>query len=210
MEASPRPGCDIVPQMPDPSAAQFDFLMRGHVPALYRYAYRWTGDVHQAEDLVQEALTRLYPELPRLLQIERLRPWVARVMYRIFVDGLRRARRSPVLFVGRSGSTGALLEDEDEDERGRGRNLGSRRSSPSGRSNASESSRRGRACTSSTASCCRCMKSRGTVSKKWRSIIEVPLGTAKSRLHRARNHLRALLTEGTNSPAPTCKPSETS
>ncbi len=41
-------------------------------------------------------------------------------------------------------------------------------------------------------------------------IIEVPLGTAKSRLNRARNRLRALLTEGTNSPAPTCNPSETS
>ena len=40
--------------------------MRGHVRPLYRYAYRWTGDVDQAEDLVQETLTRLFPELPQL------------------------------------------------------------------------------------------------------------------------------------------------
>jgi RNA polymerase sigma-70 factor (ECF subfamily) len=40
-------------------------------------------------------------------------------------------------------------------------------------------------------------------------IVEVPLGTAKSRLNRARNHLRALLSEGTNSPAATCNPTET-
>ncbi len=90
--------------------------MRGHVPTLYRYAYRWTRDVDQAEDLVQDALTRLYQEMPQLREIELLRPWAARVMYRIFVDTLRRARRSPVSFVGRSGSTGALLDDEDDED----------------------------------------------------------------------------------------------
>src|SRR6187397_2828761 len=101
--------------MVDSNAEQFDFLVRAHVTALYRYAYRWTGDVDQAEDLVQEALTRMYLEMPQLLQIERLRPWAARVMYRIFVDGLRRTRRSPISFVGRSGTTGILLNDDDEE-----------------------------------------------------------------------------------------------
>ena len=99
--------------MSDSSAAEFDQLMRGHVRPLYRYAYRWTGDVDQAEDLVQETLTRLYSELPRLREIEQIRPWAARVMYRIFVDQLRRARRSPVVYVGRSGSTGEFLEEDD-------------------------------------------------------------------------------------------------
>src|SRR6185436_20677356 len=102
--------------MSDSMAAEFDLLMRGHVRPLYRYAYRWTGDVDQAEDLVQETLARLFSELPRLREIEQIRPWAARVMYRIFVDWLRRANRSPVMFVGRSGSTGEFLEDEDEDE----------------------------------------------------------------------------------------------
>jgi RNA polymerase sigma-70 factor (ECF subfamily) len=41
-------------------------------------------------------------------------------------------------------------------------------------------------------------------------IIEVPLGTAKSRLNRARNRLRALLSDGTNSPDQTCNPPATS
>src|SRR5687768_13492344 len=100
--------------MNEPFAAEFDLLIRGHVRPLYRYAYRWTGDVDQAEDLVQETLTRLYAEMPRLRAIERLRPWAARVMYRVFIDGLRRAKRSPVTFVGRSGVTGAPLEEDEE------------------------------------------------------------------------------------------------
>src|SRR4026208_2229058 len=100
--------------MSDASAVEFDLLMRGHVRPLYRYAFRWTGDVDQAEDLVQETLTRLFSELPRLREIEQTRAGAARVVCRIFVDWLRRASRSPVVFVGRSGATGEFLEDEDE------------------------------------------------------------------------------------------------
>src|SRR6476646_7383652 len=102
--------------MSESADQEFDLLLRGHVRPLYRYAYRWTGDPDQAEDLVQETLTRLFSDLPRLREIEQLRPWATRVMYRIFVDWLRRANRSPVVFVGRSGSTGEVFEDEDEDE----------------------------------------------------------------------------------------------
>jgi RNA polymerase sigma factor (sigma-70 family) len=65
---------------------------------LYRAAYRWTGAVDQAEDLVQELLTRLYPRLDELRALDQVKPWALRVMYRIFVDQLRRQRNSPVQF----------------------------------------------------------------------------------------------------------------
>jgi RNA polymerase sigma-70 factor (ECF subfamily) len=79
-------------------AVEFSRLMREHVPALYRSAYRWTGAADRAEDLVQQLLLRLYPRLAELRELDRLRPWVLRVMYRIFVDQLRRERSSPVQF----------------------------------------------------------------------------------------------------------------
>src|SRR5512138_2362699 len=80
------------------AGGEFDRLLRPHVHALYRNAYRWTGDVDRAEDLVQDTLMRLFPRLSELAAIEQLRPWAMRVMYRIFVDQLRRERSSPVEF----------------------------------------------------------------------------------------------------------------
>jgi len=195
--------------MSDSHAAEFDLLLRGHVRPLYRYAYRWTGDVDAAEDLVQETLTRLYPDLPKLREIEQLRPWVARVMYRIFVDWLRREKRSPVMSAGRSGSTGEFLEDEEEDAE-----------ASDGSWNPEELTERAFERERIEAAWVHLHKQHRVVLslheiegyslEEVAHIIEVPLGTAKSRLNRARNRLRELLTEGTNSPPPTCNPSETS
>jgi len=79
-------------------AAEFDALLREHVPALYRSAYRWTGTVDRAEDLLQDLLVRLFPRLDELRGLDQIRPWAMRVMYRMFVDRLRRERSSPVQF----------------------------------------------------------------------------------------------------------------
>jgi RNA polymerase sigma-70 factor (ECF subfamily) len=195
--------------MSETSAAEFDLLLRRHVRPLYRYAYRWTGDVDQAEDLVQEALTRVYLELPRLHEIEQLRPWVARVMYRIFVDRLRRANRSPVTYVGRSGSTGEFLDDEDEDDQAPDETW-----NPETLTERAFERERIEAAWAHLQKQHRVVLSlheiEGYSLEEVAQIIEVPVGTAKSRLSRARNRLRALLTEGTNLPPLTCNPSVTS
>ncbi len=193
--------------MTDSPAAEFDQLMRGHIRPLYRYAYRWTGDVDLAEDLVQETLTRLYTELPKLREIDVLRPWAARVMYRIFVDWLRRAHRSPVLFVGRSGTTGAVLDDDDEDIE-----AADEAWDPAELTERAFERERIAAAWPRLHQQHRVVLSlheiEGYSLEEVAAIIEAPLGTAKSRLHRARRHLRELLSEGTDSPAASCNPTE--
>jgi len=206
---SPPPGCDKFFTMTSDSAAeQFEFLMRGHVSALYRYAYRWTGDVDQAEDLVQEAMTRIFQELPQLLQIERIRPWAARVMYRIFVDNLRRTHRSPVVFVGRSGSTGAVLDDDEDDVEAVADTW-----DPAELAEQALSHQRIALVWPRLHEQHRVVLSlheiEGYSLEEMAAILEIPLGTAKSRVHRARQRLRDLLTEGTKSPSPTCNSPET-
>lgn len=73
----------------------FETLLRPHLDALYRLAYRFTGNPADAEDLVQDVLIKLYPRRAELASIEQLRPWLARVLYRQFVDNGRRHARSP-------------------------------------------------------------------------------------------------------------------
>jgi RNA polymerase sigma factor (sigma-70 family) len=78
-------------------AQQFDRLLRPHIPVLYRTAYRFTGRREDAEDLVQDLLVKLYPRMPELEPVEDLRPWLVRALYHAFIDGVRKARRSPEL-----------------------------------------------------------------------------------------------------------------
>jgi RNA polymerase sigma-70 factor (ECF subfamily) len=70
--------------------------VRPHLQALYRLAYRFTGRQHEAEDLLQELLTRLYARPERLNGIESLRPWLARALYNLYIDERRRLARSPL------------------------------------------------------------------------------------------------------------------
>ena len=74
----------------------FAELLRPHLPALYRLAYRFTGRQHEAEDLLQELLTRLYARSEKLDAIESLRPWLARALYHLFIDERRRWARNPL------------------------------------------------------------------------------------------------------------------
>ena len=80
-------------------AAQQDFsrLVQPHFEALYRAAFRLTRRREDAEDLVQEVCIRAYAELKTLEQLDHVLGWLLRVQYRVFIDVLRRLRRSPVI-----------------------------------------------------------------------------------------------------------------
>jgi RNA polymerase sigma-70 factor, ECF subfamily len=65
-------------------------------PQLYRYCRRLTGDVWDAEDLVQETLTRAFARAADSHQrIERVLPWLVRIATNAYLDGLRRPAPVP-------------------------------------------------------------------------------------------------------------------
>lgn len=78
------------------SAAGFDALVSPHLVRLYRLAYRFTGAPEDAEDLVQALLVKLIPQQQKLAQVEQLGPWLARSLYHLYVDQLRRRSISPL------------------------------------------------------------------------------------------------------------------
>lgn len=101
-----------------PSAhGQFDVVVRPHFEALYRAAMRLTRSHEDAEDLVQEVVLRACPELDRLETLDSPRAWLLRVQYRIFVDELRRRKRSPIVDGRDAAETDhALSEDPGPEE----------------------------------------------------------------------------------------------
>jgi RNA polymerase sigma-70 factor (ECF subfamily) len=74
----------------------FEAVLAPHIEHLYRLAYRFTGNRADAEDLVQDLLVKLYPRRAELAAIDYLQPWLVRALYNLFIDSVRRAGRSPL------------------------------------------------------------------------------------------------------------------
>jgi RNA polymerase sigma-70 factor (ECF subfamily) len=75
---------------------EFRELVGPHLAALFRSAYRLTGNRADAEDVVQEVCVRAYTNLGTLRALEQPKSWLFKIAYRVFVDGARRRARSPV------------------------------------------------------------------------------------------------------------------
>ena len=171
------------------AASKFEDLLRPHVEYLHRLAFRFTGSVANAEDLVQDVLLKLYPRTRELTEIEQLRPWLARVLYRQYVDFVRQRARLPiaVLATDNEGDDGALdtlpaIEDGPEElaERSQWRErilCALDRLNPEQRAVVTMHDVEGYSL------------------EEIETILETPLGTLKSRLHRARRRLRSLLSK---------------
>lgn len=74
----------------------FEAMLAPHVEHLYRLAYRFTGNTHASEDLVQDVLVKLYRMQSEIQRLDKPRPWLARVLYHEYVDRWRRERLAPI------------------------------------------------------------------------------------------------------------------
>jgi len=170
-----------------PAASNFEDLLRPQVDYLYRLAWRFTGSVSDAEDLVQDVLLKLFPRIKELLEIEMLRPWLARVLYRQYVDSVRRKSRSPIELVYDADGEDDPLDllpgiKESPEEHAERSSLRERILEALERLNPEQ-----RAVIAMH-------DVEGYSLEELETILETPLGTLKSRLHRARQRMRSLLT----------------
>jgi len=172
------------------NASEFEALLRPHLDSLFRLAFRFTGTEDRAEDLVQDVLIKLFPKVAQLRDVDNLRPWLARVLYRHFVNDTKKYLRSRVKLAADL-STGSesgdeLLDDpadtapgpdeQMENEQGRTELLAAwDRLSPDHRvvlalHDVEE-----------------------YTAQELGEMLDCPVGTIKSRLHRARERLKELL-----------------
>jgi RNA polymerase sigma-70 factor (sigma-E family) len=70
--------------------ADFIAYVTGRLPALRRVATQLAGDPHRGDDLVQQAITRLYTHWRRASRAENLDAYVYKILLRAFLDERRR------------------------------------------------------------------------------------------------------------------------
>ena len=164
----------------------FERLVQPHFDKLYRLAWRLTGSKAEAEDLFQELLIKAYGKLDDLVQIEEPGSWLCRVMYNLFIDEQRRFKRRRMLIV----EEGHLPGEGIAGLPGPG--------DPAYDKQRSERIQRLDAALQQLSDEHRVVvllhDTEGYKMNEIQELTGVPLGTVKSRLHRARSRLREILT----------------
>ncbi|MEP6915923.1 MAG: sigma-70 family RNA polymerase sigma factor [Acidobacteriota bacterium] len=72
----------------DPSA--FQALVERHRSMVYRVAYQFAGNHHDAEDIAQEVFIKVYRSLDRFRQDAQLSSWMYRIVMNACIDHRRR------------------------------------------------------------------------------------------------------------------------
>ncbi|WP_346840225.1 RNA polymerase sigma factor [Microbulbifer sp. SAOS-129_SWC] len=166
---------------------RFTALVRPHLRLMYRMAYRWSQDRSESEDLVQDVLTRLFPRLDELAAVDKLGPWLVKVLYRRYVDLYRRRARSPIDESVAWSSDESAFGDLLPDERNRYHQLELQRALNRALETIDDSWR----------DVVLLHDVEGYTALEVAEILDINVGTVKSRLHRARKKLREALQLGT-------------
>lgn len=163
----------------------FERIIRPHMDRLYRFAWRLTGTKAEAEDLFQELLLKAYGKTEQLLDIEEPGTWLSRIMYNLFIDEQRRFKRQRLQTVDEGhlpgdGLAGLAGELDPEADKVRYDKLVSLDRAL----NQLSDEHRIVVLLHDT---------EGYKLNEIQTITDTPVGTIKSRLHRARARLREIL-----------------
>ena len=168
--------------------AAFEQLLRPHFERLFRLAFRLTGSKPEAEDLFQELLIRAYARLDDVVAVDEPGSWLARVMYNLFIDERRRFARRRLHTVEEGALPGeglAGLAGTDDPARDHAR-LEKLEALDRALAQLSDDHR----------IVVLLHDTEGYKLKEIQELMGVPVGTLKSRLHRARARLKEILSAG--------------
>ncbi len=94
--AGPEEGRRVIsPHAGERERNVFEALTREHLPCLYAFALRLTGERAAAEDLVQETYVKAYQAFHHFLPGRNTRPWLTKILLNAYRDQVRRECRAP-------------------------------------------------------------------------------------------------------------------
>lgn len=161
------------------SKDNFGRLLDEHIEHLYAIAYRLTGQAANAEDLLQELVIRLYEQRENMVQLANPRAYLVRSLHNLYIDSWRSTRNSPLTNPEDIASASALLDEQ---------------SAPDQIANNERLAERVHIALQKLPPERRIMvvlhDMHGYSMPELATMLNLPLGTVKSRLHRARAALR--------------------
>jgi len=171
----------------DQHTAGFEQILRPQMEGLYRLALRLAGNRSEAEDLFQDVLIKIYVRIDDLLEIDDPSTWLRRVMYNHFVDNRRKYSRRRLIVIEEGQMAGQDIE-----------NIGGG-TTPHHDLERSDNIMRLHAALERLSEDHRQVvllhDSEGYKLEEIHELTGDPVGTIKSRLHRARARLREILHE---------------
>jgi len=171
----------------DQHTAGFEQVLRPQMEALFRLALRLTGNRAEADDLFQDVLVKIYLRIDDLLDIDDPPTWLRRVMYNHFVDNRRKYARRRLIVVDEHQLGGITVDDLAGDDTPQ-RNVERHDDIMRLQSALDRLSNEHREVVL-------LHDSDGYKLEEIHELTGEPIGTVKSRLHRARARLREILDE---------------
>jgi RNA polymerase sigma-70 factor, ECF subfamily len=151
-------------------------LVAEHHQAVYRYAYRLTGSVQDAEDLTQEVFLVAQQKIGQLRNIDMAKSWLFAVLRNSFLKGRQRKRPATAADVGLDVDSVSDTPPPDETDH-----------------DGLQAALKGLPEAFRLAVVMFYFEERSY--KEIAEALDVPIGTVMSRLARAKAHLRSMLLE---------------
>ncbi len=168
----------LVMECQDGSARALDRLVSRWQKRLWRYAYRLTGDTEAAWEVMQESWLGVIRGLSRLNDPARFRPWIYQIVTHKADDWIARNAQAR--------QRRAELKPEEPEE------------SREGHEESDELQRLLRGLPDQSKTVLTLYYLEGLPIAEVAKVLNIPEGTVKSRLHAARNELKALWRQASN------------
>ena len=165
----------------------FGCLVDEYKDKIYSYVSRMLGDPYEAEDVTQEAFVRAYRSLPRFRGASSFHTWLYRIASNLAIDVVRRRKRNDV-------SAFSLDEPLESDDGEYEREIADDTGGPEDATGTRETQVAVRRAIMDLPAKLRDVmilyELQGETYEDIAEILDVPLGTVKSRLFNARNQLK--------------------